>query len=330
VEISGILESLCNAGGVSGDEGGLIDLFEEIAKPYLGGRQSDALGSRWYEKEHGGKNRLVMEAHADKIGLMLSHITDEGFLLFKEIGGFDKKVLPASRVIVRGRRDLPGVICSVPPHLRKKQSSFLDSLAIDIGYKKEKAADLVEIGDIIELDTAYTPLEGKRAAACALDDRAGIAAIIKCLELLGDEGSGLIPCISTQEEVGCRGAKTAVYNICPDMYICVDVCHAATPDAAKNTFKMGGGPVITVGPNVQPFMSRKLVQLAKEKEIPYQIDVDSGNTGTNAWTVQIARMGIPTSVVSIPVRYMHTPYEVVDLTDIENTSRLLAEFAKNT
>lgn len=329
MDIGSILEPLCNASGVSGYEDGLINIFEEKAKAFLGERRSDALGNRWYEKKTTGKKRLMVEAHGDKIGLMLSHITEDGFLLFKQIGGFDRKIFPASKVIVRGKCDINGVIGSVPPHLRKKQSFLSENFAIDIGFDKEKAQQLTEVGDIIEFDTNYTSLIGTRAAASAFDDRAGLVAIIKCLEMLGDDSCSVIPCVTTQEEAGCRGAKTAAYNINPDMYICIDVCHGTTPDASFNTFPLGKGPVITVGPNIQPYMSKKLIEIAKEKEIPYQIDVDSGNTGTNAWPVQIARGGIPTALISIPLRYMHTLYEVIDLVDIENTARLLAEFAKS-
>ncbi len=329
MEVSAILKPLCEAQGISGYENGLCEIFEKIADPYLGERSSDALGSRWYEKNANGRKRLMIEAHGDKIGLMLSHITEGGFLKFAQVGGFDKKIMPASRVIVHGRRELYGVIGSVPPHLRKKQSFSEDNLAIDIGFGREKASELTDVGDLIEFETEYTPLAGTRAAASAFDDRAGIASIIKCLELLGEDGCSVIPCVSTQEEVGCRGAKTAAYNINPDMYICIDVEHGTTPDAAHDTYPLGKGPVITIGPNVQPFMSKRLIEVAKKNEIPYQLEVCGGNTGTNAWTVQIAKRGIPTALISIPLRYMHTCYEVIDLVDVENTARLLAEFAKS-
>ena len=319
-----IVMTLCCEGGFSGFEGEYLDKFDKLIEPYISEKGSDALGSRWYLRRGRGDKTLMIEAHADKIGLMVSHITDDGFLLFSQIGGMDKKLLPATHVTVHGREDIKGVIGNVPPHLHKKQSFELKDLCVDTGLPAEKVKNIVEVGDLIEFDTAPTPLEGGKIAATALDDRAGLAAILLALEKLGDEGINILVVASTQEEVGCRGAATMAYGLKPDYYICIDVCHGNTPDASKNTFKCGEGTVITVGPNVQPFMSDKLLEVAKENEIPYKIDVDSGDTGTNAWNVQIVGRGIPTALLSIPTRYMHTMYEVVSLKDIEHTATLLA------
>ncbi len=324
-----IITQLCTEGGFSGYEGEYLDRFEKLIKPYIHESGTDNLGSRWFLRRGKGDKTLMIEAHADKIGLMVSHITDEGFLLFSQIGGFDKKLLPATHVTVHGKEKLQGVIGSVPPHLRKKQSFEMSDLCVDVGLSGERAKELIEIGDLIEFNTNTTFLECGKVAATALDDRAGLAAILLALEKLGDEGINVVLVASTQEEVGCRGAKVAAYGIKPDYYICIDVCHGETPDASKNVFKCGGGTVITVGPNVQPFMSDKLIEVAKEKEIPYGIDVDSGDTGTNAWNVQITDRGIPTALLSIPTRYMHTMYEVASLKDIEYTATLLAEIAKS-
>ena len=324
-----ILKALCKQGGISGCEDKTQSIFADLAKPFLDEFQSDALGNVWGGKLHSSGKTVLLEAHADKIGLAVSGITDDGFLLFSEIGGFDKKIMPSTKVTVYGRHTLHGVIGSVPPHLKKEQKFSADDLCIDIGMSKEKAEREVSVGDIVEFDAEYTPLLSGFAAASAFDDRAGLAVIIKTLELLQNDSINIVALASTQEEVGCRGAKTAAYNINPDVYICIDVCHGKTPDADKNVFAMGGGPVITVGPNVQPFVSNRLLAAAKKLGIPYQIDVDSGNTGTNAWTVQVARRGIATGLVSLPLRYMHARYEVISLKDIDFTAQLLAEFARN-
>ncbi len=329
MEVEKILEKLCVPGGFSGYEAEYLNHFDEIMAPFAEKGNTDVLGSKWYFRRGKGDKTLMIEAHADKIGLMVSHITDDGFLLFSQVGGFDKKILPSTRVTVLGKEKLQGVIGSVPPHLRKKQSFEMSDLCVDIGLSGERAKEIVSVGDFIEFNTSLTLLSGRKVAASALDDRAGLAAIARCLDMLGEEGVNIVAVASTQEEVGCRGAKVAAYAIKPDYYICIDVCHGETPDASKNVFKCGGGSVITVGPNVQPFMSEKLIQVAKEKNIPYAIDVDSGNTGTNAWNVQITRQGIPTALLSIPTRYMHTMYEVASLDDIEYTARLLAEVAKS-
>ena len=328
METEKILKELCVQGGFSGYEADYLDRFDALMAPFAEKRGTDTLGSRWYLRRGKGDKTLMVEAHADKIGLMVSHITDDGFLLFSQVGGFDKKILPASHVTVFGKEKLSGVIGSVPPHLRKKQTFEMESLCVDIGMSGEKAKELVNVGDFIDFNTELTPLSCDKVAGSALDDRAGLAAIVRMMDFLGDEGINIMVVASTQEEVGCRGAKVAAYGIKPDYYICIDVCHGETPDASKNVFPCGGGSVITVGPNVQPFMSEKLLKIAKEKSIPYKIDVDSGDTGTNAWNVQIVRMGIPTALLSIPTRYMHTMYEVVSTKDIDYTARLLAEVAK--
>ena len=329
MDIKELVSRLCIPGGISGYEQEYIAELDALMAPYAEKTGTDTFGCAHYLRRGRGDKTLMIEAHADKIGLMVSHITDDGFLLFSGVGGFDKKILPASHVSVLGKEKLSGVIGSVPPHLRKKQSFEMSDLCVDIGLSAEKVKELVSVGDLIEFKTSPTFLAGGKIAASALDDRAGLAAIIRCFDILGDEGINIVAVASTQEEVGCRGARIAAYNIKPDYYICIDVCHGETPDASKNVFKCGGGSVITVGPNVQPFMSDRLRKIAKEKEIPHKIDVDSGNTGTNAWNVQIARQGIPTALLSIPTRYMHTMYEVVSAEDIENTARLLAEAAKS-
>ena len=329
METKKILESLCIPGGFSGYEDDYLDIFDKLIEPYAEKKGRDNLGSRWYLRKGRGEKVLMVEAHADKVGFMVSHITEGGYLLLSQVGGMDKKLLPASYVTVHGKEKIQGVIGSVAPHLRKEQSFELSDLSVDVGLPYEKVKEIVSVGDFVEFNTEFTHLCGEKAAASALDDRAGLAAIIRSLQLLGDEGINVMVVASTQEEVGCRGAAVAAYGIKPDYYICVDVCHGKTPDASKNVFEVGGGTVITIGPNVQPFMSKRLTSLAKEKEIPYAVDVDSGNTGTNAWNVQITDKGIPTALLSIPTRYMHTLYEVASLKDIEYTARLISEAAKS-
>ena len=324
-----ILRELCMCGGVSGAEDSASQKFVSLAKPYCGEINKDSMGNVWLCKKGSAKRKtLMIEAHADKIGLIVTGITDDGYLLFRGIGGIDSKILPSVNVTVHGKRDLKGIIGSVPPHLRKKQKFSVDDLCIDIGYGAETARSLVRVGDLVEFDTNYTELCGDYAAAGAFDDRAGLAAVIKTLEYLKDSDVNIVSVASSQEEVGCRGAKAAAYSINPDMYICIDVTFGKTPDSRGGVFPLGGGTVITVGPNVQPYMSRKLKEIADNKKIPYSIDADGGNTGTNAWTVQVARCGIPTALLSVPLRYMHTRYEVISVKDVEYTAKLTAEFAK--
>lgn len=328
IETEKILRDLCSCGGVSGSENGASDVFLKYAKPYCSSFYKDTLGNLIIKKGS-GKKKIMVEAHCDKIGLMISGITDQGFLLFTEIGGHDKKIMPSTTVTVHGKKeDIFGVIGSVPPHLKKKQSFDISDLCIDVGLTHDEALKAVSVGDIAEFNTEYEKLCGDYAAASALDDRAGLAVLLEVMKTECPKNCEIIFVASTQEEVGLRGAKTAAFAENPDVYICVDVCHGKTPDASKNVYQTGKGAVITVGPNVQPYVSRALIQTAREKGISYQIDVDGGCTGTNAWTVQIARRGIPTGLLSISLRYMHTRYEVISLKDIDITAKLICEYIK--
>lgn len=328
-----ILNKLCSAPGISGFEQQAADVFRELISPFCAEIESDPMGNLWGVKRGDGKKSVVIEAHADKIGLVVSHITDEGFVLFKTAGGFDPKLLPAATVTIYGKKPVGGVIGAPPPHIKKgdeKTVAGIDKLCIDTGYGRDELANLISIGDAIEINASFTSLMGSFIAAPACDDRAGLVSLVKCMEFLhGDKLSANVYALaSAEEEAGLRGAGAAAYRIQPDIYLCVDVCHGKTPDASDNVFPMGGGVVITVGPNITRCLSDALIETAKEEGIPYQIDVDPGNTGTNAWAVQVARRGIATALLSIPVRYMHSCYEVINKEDILNCSRLLAAFIK--
>ncbi len=329
-----LLETLTTAPGISGRENGAADTFSALLMPYCESIQRDALGNViamlcGYDKS---RKTLMLEAHADKIGLMVRHITKEGFLLVSPVGGFDTKILPATAVRIFGREVLHGVIASIPPHIAKNNKApDMKMLCVDTGLSAEKLTELVEVGDVMEFETEFTPLGKNMAAASALDDRAGLAVIIRTLQLLKGETLPFNIAVvgAVQEEVGMRGAGTAAYQVDPLAAICIDVCHGQTPDGAHNTFPMGKGPVITVGPNVQRCVSDRFLFTAKAKGIPYQIDVDSGCTGTDAWVVQVARKGVYTGLLSLPLRYMHTGYEVLDIRDAENTAHLLAAVIKD-
>ena len=330
MSVSEILPVLCRANGVSGRESDISYKFGKLAEPMCGGAYSDALGNCWYESKYnrGGK-KVMIEAHADKIGLMVSHITESGFVLFAPVGGIDKKILPAARVMIHGRERIQGVIGSVPPHLKEKQKFAIEDLCIDTGFSAEKLKGMIGIGDMIELASGYTVLSEDRVASSALDDRAGLAVLIRLLELVGDESKyDIIIASSVQEEVGMRGAGAAANAVKPDIYICIDVTHGTTHDNSNDAFDLGRGPAIGVGPNMTPCITEMLINTANEQGIEYQLEVMGGTSGTNAWEVQIACGGIATGVVSVPLRYMHTPYEVVSVSDIENTAKLISGFLR--
>lgn len=330
-----LLEILTTAPGVSGRENGAAETFSAVLMPYCEKIERDALGNVIASVKGFDKSRktLMLEAHTDKIGLMVRHITKEGFLLVCPIGGFDTKILPATSVRIYGKEVLHGIICAIPPHIQSPEKApDMKTLCVDTGLSPEKVAKLIKIGDVMEFETEFTPLGQNMAAASAMDDRAGLAVIIKTLELLKtiELPFNIVAVGAVQEEVGLRGAGSAAFSVNPHAAICIDVCHGKTPDASgRDTFEMGKGPVITVGPNVQRCVSNRFIETAKSEEIPYQIDVDSGCTGTDAWVVQVAQKGVYTGLLSLPLRYMHAGYEVLHTDDAENTARLLAAVIKD-
>lgn len=324
-----LLETLTNAPGNSGRETHIANLFSTLLMPYCDEIRPDTLGNILAFRKGRTEDApvLMLEAHMDKIGLMVRHITEEGFLLVSPIGGMDTKILPATPVRIFGKEMLRGVICSIPPHIAHSDAApKIDTLCVDTGLSKAALSALVQVGDMIEFDTEFTLLGETAAAASALDDRAGLAVLIRTLELLKDISLPFNIAIvgAVQEELGMRGAGTAAYTLSPAAAICVDAGYGQSPDSMRGAFPLGKGPIITVGPNVQRVVSDRLILTAKEKEIPYQVDVDSGNTGTDAWAIQVARKGVFTGLLSIPLRYMHTGYEVLDVRDAENTAQLLA------
>lgn len=310
--------------GVSGNEN---ENISDVFKPHCDEVWVDALGNVIGKKNSKKDNalKIMIEAHMDTIGLMIKKVEDSGFLLFAPIGGIDPKILPASEVIVHGRKDIYGVISSVPPHLKDKDDKGIKitNMAIDTGMSDVR--DFVRVGDVASFKQDTTSFLNNCVAGNALDNRAGLQVIKELLPVNSDADMYYVATV--QEEVGERGAMTAAYTIAPDFAIVLDVTHGNSPDAPKDkTFDLGKGVVITIGPNVSRKLSKKLVEIAKKFEIPYQIDVDPGDTGTDAWVIQVAGNGVPCLLISIPCRYMHTTCEVISKDDIDSTVKLLRAF----
>lgn len=332
-----MIKKLSDLRGISGFEYRLSDELAALFGPYTDEVTFDSLGSMIAVRRSETKDakKIMIEAHCDEIGLMVQDIDDRGFITFVNIGGVDPRVLPAAEVVVHGRRDLPGVIGAKPPHLmgekEQDKAAKLTDMAIDVGMPAQAVRSLVGVGDSITLPQSVGRLAGTRFSGKTLDDRAGVAALLGVMQgLPRNLQADVYAVVAVQEEVGCRGAKTAAYGILPDVALVVDVCHGVTPDNSDNAFAIGSGTVISLGPNIHPYISRRLTALAKQYQIPYSIDVDGGNTGTDAWTIQVARTGVATGLLSIPLRYMHTGVETVDIADVEATrdliSRFIAEF----
>lgn len=327
------LQLLDSKFGVSGNEKEIRNCVTELFSRYCDEVTVDKLGNVIGIKK--GTNSsfpsIMIEAHMDELGFMVSDITKEGSLKFVPIGGFDPKVIPGTEVTVHGKEKLFGVIGAMPPHLisGERKVTKTDSLCVDTGLDKENVEKIVSIGDIITINTFFTQLAGDTVAARCIDDRGGLAIILKVLELLSQHNiqNDLIVVATVQEEVGLRGAKTAAAHIQPGCAIALDVCHGKSPGVSEDAFECGKGPVITIGPNLHSKMTQKLISIANNDKMNIQLEVCEGDTGTDAWEIQISGSGVPSSLISVPVRYMHTNYEVCSSMDLETASRLIASFA---
>ena len=330
-ETESLLEKLCSAKGVSGAENEAAAVASELLGKYMPVRV-DTLGSVTGTMGS-GKVHILLDAHLDQIGLVVTAIDEDGFLKVAKCGGADIRVLAASEVTVHGREKLFGVITSTPPHLSTPEDSGkakgFDDIAVDIGMNKENAEKLVSLGDRITFNGKFSRLSGNRVSSPSIDDRAGVAAILRCLDIIKDKEPDckISVCFSVQEETGGSGAKTAAFASDADEAIAVDVSFASAPEVSSEKYAaLGGGAMIGYAPSLDYEMSRKLSNIAKEKNIPNQPEVMGGKTGTNCDEIQVSGKGIKTALISVPLRNMHTAVEVCDLEDIENTARLMAEY----
>lgn len=329
------LEKLSEASGVSGYEGEVSNIIKESFNGLVDDISSDNLGNLICLKK--GKNpkgrKIMLAAHMDEIGLMVKDIDKNGFIRFTNIGGIDQRTLLCQEVIIHGREKVYGIIGVKPPHLttadERSKAMEIEDLMIDTGYDREELIKLVDIGDIITMKRRVSRLQNNHIAGKALDDRAGVAALYSCLHELKKINHEIdVYLVATvQEEVGTRGAITSTFDIQPDIGIAIDVGFGKTPELNQyDTIEMGKGPAFTVGPNIHPGVFKHLKTIAKDNYIPYQIEVAAGPSGTDAWPMQVSRSGVATGVLSIPLRYMHTSVETINMTDIEKSGKVLAYF----
>jgi tetrahedral aminopeptidase len=284
--------------------------------------------------------RVMLAGHVDQIGLMIRHVTDEGFLYFAPVGGVDLAVLPGSKVTVHGANGrVDGVIGRKPIHLMKAEERNGGKLEphdlwIDIGAKnKEEALAKVAIGDSVTYALGVTRLGEDLIAAAGSDDKVGAFVVMEALRLCAARRSelkcALFSVATVQEEIGLRGAHTSSFGIDPTVGIAVDVTHATdNPGADKKQvgeMVLGKGPSISFGPNINPVVSKMLVEAAKNHDRPYQPQAAPGATGTDANAIQLSRAGVAAGLIGLPNRYMHTQVEVVSLSDLENAAALLAD-----
>jgi tetrahedral aminopeptidase len=336
VQVVPFLRRITEASGVSGAEGQEVaGLIADAFRPLADEVRSDVLGNVIALKRGEGTGehaRIMLAGHMDEIGLIVTKI-DGAFLRFGTVGGFDVRTLLGQEVLVHGRRPLPGVIGSRPPHVQAPGENEkvvpIADLFIDLGLEAQTVADLVQVGDIVTMRRQLIELGGGHIAAKGLDDRAAVAALVVCLEELGKlrHTWDVYAVATVQEETGLKGATTAAFGVAPQVAIASDVTfadQAGAPDT--ETVPMGSGPTIGLGPNFSPKVFDRLVETAKAREIPYVVEPTPGASGTDAWAIQVSREGVPTALLSIPLRYMHTSVETLDVKDVERTGRLMAEF----
>jgi|UniRef100_A0A7V3RHG4 endoglucanase len=281
------------------------------------------------------KTNVMLACHIDEIGFIVNYIEDNGFIRFRPVGGCDQRILPGQEVVILGRKKIKGYIGIKPPHLMKKDEfdkvQPIDKLFIDTGLKPEAVRRFISIGDFICFAGYYNKLQGDFRSAKSLDNRASVACAIMILRELDKIGSPVnVHFIATnQEEFSGLGARVHSYRIKLDYGIVIDVTHGEYPGLAEGEyFSLEKGPVIARGATIPQKLFKLLLDSAKSKEIPYQIEAIPGYTGTDADAIAFNKEGIPTCVLGIPLRYMHTPVEVVSLKDIERTARLVVEFIR--
>lgn len=335
-DIKAHLKSLVEVHAPSGHEGPVREVLRgawaDLVNEFDQDRLGSLIGIRHATNPPATRRRIMLAAHMDEIGFIVREVQD-GFIFVQRLAGIDPRVMLAQPVLVHGRRALPGLVATAPPHLlteeERRQYPGVEALVIDVGLPADEVARLVRVGDVITPDVPMIELASGLVAAKACDDRACVAAVTYALHLLQTMTHqwDVYAVATVQEESGLIGATTSAHYINPDIAVALDVTFAeqsgVAPDDAS---EIGGGPVITLGANIHPGMYTKLVAVAQALEMKHQHDPAPGATGTDAWAIQIAQAGIPTALLNIPLRNMHSPVETVDIRDIERTGRLLAHF----
>jgi len=325
----------------SGYENPLQELVRDYAAGFADEVRTDVHGNVIAVRNPGAPRRLMLAGHCDQIGLIVQYIDAEGYLYVQSIGGWDVLMLIGQRMTVWTEAGpIAAVMGRKPIHLltddERKQVPKMKDLWLDIGAaNKEEAEKLVRIGDPVTVELGCQELRNDRLAAPAMDDKCGLWVVLEALRRIDPKKLEVaVYAVSTvQEEVGLRGARTSAFGIDPHVGVAVDVTHASDcPTVEKKEggdIALGKGPVIERGPNMNPKVVRRLMEVAKAHDIPFQIGASGKATGTDANSIQVSRSGVATGLVSIPNRYMHSPVEVVSLADLDRSADLLARFAES-
>lgn len=344
-DLPDVLRALLTARGPSGYETAPAAAWRGAAEAFCAQASTDLVGTPSVRVAPRGEGqaarRLVVMGHIDEIGLIVTHIDDEGYLWFREVGGWDPQILVGQRVVLSTREgELPGVIGKKPIHLlreeERKKVAEVRELHIDIGARDgEQARSMVRIGDVAVIDAEVVELPNGRIVSRALDNRLGSFVALEAARLVAEAGGAsgweVIAVAAAQEETTFGGSRTSAFSLRPDAAIVVDVTHATDApgidhkEAGKH--ELGSGPVISRGSTLHPRLFDLLHDTGEAEQIKFTVEAIGRNTGTDADAVHLSRGGVPTGLVSIPLRYMHSPVELVQLDDVHAAARLIAAAA---
>ncbi|MGD0707844.1 MAG: M20/M25/M40 family metallo-hydrolase [Anaerolineaceae bacterium] len=335
IELKTFLKDLLSLPGLSGNEGPVRERIAQEWRPLVDELYVSKVGSlHGLRRGHGPEQRprILLAAHMDAVGMMVTGVVD-GFLRLTEVGGLDPRILPGQPVTVHGRRDVPGLIVQPPDRLlspeRNGSPAKLGDLLVDTGLLPDEVGRLVRTGDLVSYAQPPLELSGDVISGHTQDNRASVTAITACLQELQhmEHAWDVWAVATTQEEETFAGAYTSPWEIRPDIAIALDVTFAKGPNSTDyRTYDMNKGPTLGWGPNVHPAIHQAIKAVAEKLDIPFQIEPMPRHSGTDAFALQVVAEGIPTMVIGIPLRYMHTPVESVSFKDIERAGHLLAEF----
>ncbi len=335
------LKKLVETPSPSGYEMGAAKVFRKYVSPFCRKVETDVMGSTYgIIGKKGGRPRVMLAGHMDELGLMVTYIDEKGFLFYKPVGGIDPHTIPGSRVRIQtAKGSVFGILGRKAIHVieQKDRDKVTPHHAnfIDIGAKDKKEAEkAVQKGDVATFDVGFEKLRGNIYTSRAMDDKMGAWAVAEVMRILFGKKSRMkaevFGCATVQEEVGLRGARTSAYGIDPDVGVCLEVGFANDhPGGDPKRFgeaKLGEGPVITRGANINHKLFDLFVKAAKKNKIPYQVEAIPGGTGTDTNAMQLTKVGVATMLISVPLRYMHTQVETLSLTDLENAAKLVAAF----
>jgi tetrahedral aminopeptidase len=330
--IKNFLFEVCSNHYVSGYEHTNGNILKKYFQPYTDSFEEDNIGSYIFKSTGTNSTKIMLAAHSDEIGLMITSILDNGFLRFTSVGGINAASLVAQDIIIYGKESIFGVIGIKPPHLtpeeeREKPLKTKD-LFIDTGLSKKELEKKVSIGDIAVIKRQPLALQNSIISSRQLDDKAGIAVMLVVAHELKkiSHNSNIYYAATAQEETGCRGSATASYKINPDIGIVLDVGFGLTPDMPPETASLGKGPAVAIGGRFNPKLTKKFIEVCKQYNYEFQYEASPSSSGTDTESLQINREGIPCILLSIPLRYMHTSVETIDVKDVETTGKAIARF----